>query len=242
MKLKTNLSFIAMSKLFQTISESTCRRIFYFTLTKLATIIESTLEWVPKEEIERNMSLCFTKFRGVTCVLDCTEIHIQAPKSVRCRLKFYSQYKSDFTIKFMVDVTPAGLIHFLSPAFGGRASDKAIFNYTEVIKNFEETRDSVMVDKGFLIEDECVLNRIKLIRPPFLRKKRQLSEKDAMLNRNVAAARIDIERMNARIKVMEIVNGKLEWHLLDHPNDIFLLYCGLANLGTPILATDKFML
>lgn len=101
--------------------------------------------------------------------------------------------------------------------------------------------DSVMVDKGFLIEDECDINRIKLIRPPFLRKQTQLTEENAIRNREIAAARIHVERMNARIKVMEIVNGKLEWHLVEHANDIFVVCCGLANLETPILAIDKFL-
>ena len=81
---------------------------------------------------------------------------------------------------------------------------------------------------------------IKLIRPPFLRKKKQFSEKEAIENRDIACARVHIERMKQRIKQFEILNHKFPWHLINYIDDIFLVCCGLANLGTPILADDKF--
>ena len=55
----------------------------------------------------------------------------------------------------MTEVTPAGLIRFVSESFGGRASDKAIFCYSGILRRLESTRDAVMVDRGFLIDDEC---------------------------------------------------------------------------------------
>ena len=55
----------------------------------------------------------------------------------------------------MTEVTPAGLITFVSVSFGRRASDKSIFNHSKILQHLESTRDAVMADRGFLIDDEC---------------------------------------------------------------------------------------
>ncbi|XP_043466303.1 uncharacterized protein LOC122501101 [Leptopilina heterotoma] len=239
-KLKLDISFQALGVFFYHISDVTIRNIFYEYVKKLSSILQSVLVRVPKEEILQNMPKCFEDFSSTTSVLDCTEIKIQKPKCLKCRIKFYSHYKGDLTVKFMTEVSPAGIITTVSESFGGRASDKCIFNHTGVLNHLESTRDSVMVDKGFLIEGECEKRRINLIRPPFLRNKKQLPEREANINRKIASARVHIERMNQRIKQFNILNNKLPWHLINYVDDIFCICCGLANLGTPILADDKF--
>lgn len=178
------------------------------------------------------MPKCFDKFRATTSVLDCTEIKIQKPKCLKCRIKFYSHYKGDLTVKFMTEVTPAGMIVCVSESFGGRASDKTIFNHTEILQTLE-TRDAVMVDRGFLIDEECMQRKIQLIRPPFL-KNQQLSEEEALQNREIACARVHVERMNQRIKQFQILNNKFPWFVINHIDDIFIICCGLADLGTPL--------
>ncbi|OXU21945.1 hypothetical protein TSAR_015538 [Trichomalopsis sarcophagae] len=55
-----------------------------------------------------------------------------------------------------------------------------------------------MTDKGFLIDEICLLNDIKLIRPPFLKNKQQFSREEALLNASIAKTRVHIERSNQR--------------------------------------------
>ena len=154
--MKLDISFSALAILFNKVSDVTIRNVFHDTVKELSTILQSVVRRVPKEEIERNMPKCFEKFSSTTSVLDCTEIKIQKPKCLKCRLKFYSHYKGDLTVKFMTEVTAAGLIVCISESFGGRASDQCIFNHTDILQHLESTRDSVMVDKGFLIDEECM--------------------------------------------------------------------------------------
>jgi hypothetical protein len=71
----------------------------------------------------------------------------------------------------MTVVTPAGLICYVSPAYGSRTSDKAIFEKSGLLDKLDMHHDEIMVDKGFLIDNICDNFGIKLIRPPFLRKK-----------------------------------------------------------------------
>ena len=144
-KLKLDIPFNALGVLSNSISDVTVRNIFYDTIKKFSTILQCALLCISKEEIQRNMPKCFDKFQTTTSVLDCTEIKIQKPKCLKCRIKLYSHYKGDLTIKFLTEVTPAGMLVHVSKSFGGRVSDKCIFNHSNILQHLEATRDSVMV-------------------------------------------------------------------------------------------------
>ena len=70
------------------------------------------------------------------------------------------EYKSTFTFKFLVGVTPAGLISYISPTYDGRASGQLIFTKSELLERMISGTDGVMVDKGFLIETVCAEHNI----------------------------------------------------------------------------------
>lgn len=75
----------------------------------------------------------------------------------------------------MTGVSPGSLIPFVSKGFRGRSSDNNIFVHTKLVEQLEPTRDAVMTDKGFLIDDILAQHFVKLIQPPFSRNKKQLS-------------------------------------------------------------------
>ena len=107
---------------------------------KLSAMLQLVVRRVPEEDIEKNMPKCLGKFSSTTSVLDCTEKINKKPKCLKCRLKFYSYYKGDLTVKFMTEVTSAGII---VESFGWRASDKCIFNHTDILQHLKSTRSSV---------------------------------------------------------------------------------------------------
>ncbi|XP_011312050.1 uncharacterized protein Camp [Fopius arisanus] len=240
MKLKNDLTFSFLTIIMRCVAESTCRAIFLDTLQKLSTILRCVIRWVPKEEITRNMPLAFENFENTVCVVDCTEFKIQKPKCLACRLKIYSQYKSNFTAKFMTVVSPAGLLIYLSEGYGGRSSDGAIFEASNITSRLQPG-DAVMADKGFRIENLCDKFGIQLYRSAFLERKKQFSTEEAILNRNIAAARVHVERMNQRIEIFDVLKNELSWNLVNYVNDIVIVCAGLANLGTPLFADDKLM-
>lgn len=238
MKLKTGLTFKIISFLFK-ISQATVRKIFDTFVSYLANILQSQIRWPTKEEISRNRPTCFQNFKSCRIILDCTEIPVQMASCLCCRIKTYSHYKGHQTLKFMVGVTPGGLISFVSKVYGGRVSDKAIFEQSNIISMLEP-HDSVMVDKGFLIEDICSSKQVSLIRPHFLRKKSQFSAEEANFNVEVSRARVHVERVNQRIKRFEIFHNPLPWNLVNKIDEIILIVCAIVNLQPPILADDKF--
>ena len=139
----------------------------------------------------------------------------------------------------MTAVTSAGLICFVSDAYLGSSSDKAIFEQSNLI-NLLEKDDGLMTDKGFLIDDICLKHDIKLVRPPFLRNKKQFSREEALLNAKIAKARVHIERSNQRIKVFKILSTKVPSYLVPKIEQIFTIVCAIVNLSSPILKDDKF--
>ena len=46
----------------------------------------------------------------VRCIIDCSEIFIEHPTSFKVRLQTYSHYKKHNTVKFLIGITPAGVI------------------------------------------------------------------------------------------------------------------------------------
>lgn len=214
LKLKTALKFVVIATLFSKISSQTCKRIFNDTISKLAVILKPIISWPTLEECQKNLPKCFKIFSNVRVVFDCTELQVQKSNCLCCRIKTYSHYKGCQTIKFMTGVTPAGLISFISRAYGGKASDKTIFEQSNIINKLEMGRDAVMVDKGFRIEDITASHFIKLIQPPFAKKGHRFTEAEVSRNVQIAKARVHIERTNQRIKVFEILSKQLPWTLV----------------------------
>lgn len=236
-KVKLNISFACLAVLFK-LSNTQCRSIFYSTVSLLAVSLKPAIYWPTKEQILNNMPHCFHKFKNTRVVLDCTEIKIQKLKCLKCRVASYSHYKGMHTLKYLIGITPSGLISFVSAGFGGRATDKAIFNYENLIDKLE-MNDAVMVDKGILIENECNEKLVKLIRPPFLKKQKQFSKADAEATADIARARVHVERAIQRIKMFNILSQQFNWYLIPYADEIITIIAAIVNLSAPILSDSK---
>ncbi|KAK5650066.1 hypothetical protein RI129_001095 [Pyrocoelia pectoralis] len=239
MRIKLDVTFRTLAILFN-VSRQSAQTYFHSTIQLLSLILKSVIRFPDKDEIRHNIPICFSNFKNTRIVLDCTEISIQASKCLNCRIRTYSYYKGKHTCKFLIGVAPSGLITYVSDAYGGRTSDKAIFNCQNLIAKLEPL-DAIMVDKGFLIEQECADNLITLIRPPFLKKNQQLSKKEAERTAEIARARVHVERSIQRIKNFRVFKNTIPWSLLPEVENIFIVAVGLTNLDSPILARDKFL-
>ncbi|XP_067130115.1 uncharacterized protein [Centruroides vittatus] len=246
MKLKLALPFACVSVLFQ-ISMTTCRIIFFNIkiiffniIAYLSQVLGAAIVWPSKEEIMKNLPLCFQKYSKVRVILNCTEVLVQKPKCICCRILTYSHYYGKHTVKVLVGIASSGLITYLSKAYGGRASDKAIFEESNLLNLLDPYADQVMTDKGFHIEDACSARAIGLVRPPFIRNQNQLSKHDALETAEIAKARVHVERAIQRMKLFAVLKQKLDWTLLPHIDKILTIICGVVNLSRPILGDDKF--
>ena len=184
--------------------------------------------------------------RKVKCVLDCFEIVIERPESLKARAQTYSQYKSRNTAKVLLGISPSGAVTFVSKAWGGRASDKLITNESGVLDKLQ-IGDSLLVDRGFLIKDECLVRGINLISPAFTRGKKQLPRREVEMSRLISRARIHIERVINKCRDYRILKGPIPISLLKQRSDtkgttitldkIIHVSCSLTNLKKPVLSS-----
>lgn len=118
---------------------------------------------------------------------------IEKPNNLEVSAVTWSDYKRNNTAKFLVSITPDGLINFVSNCYGGRASDKFITlnsGFLDIIEPY----DKILADPGFQMREDFALINSMLIIPPGRRGVLQMSSADVQLTKDVANRRIYIEQ------------------------------------------------
>ncbi|CAN7996140.1 unnamed protein product [Ixodes hexagonus] len=111
---------------------------------------------------------CFkANYPGCKMITDCTEVRTEEPGTVAQQRALYSAYKSGYTLKFLVAVTPNGMICFCSKAYGGRCSDLHVTIDSGFLELVQEG-DLILADKGFAgIKAGVEGSNAVLVMPPF---------------------------------------------------------------------------
>ena len=65
-------------------------------------------------------------FKDCVCIIDCSKKFIERPKNLTARAQTWSNYEHNNTSKYLIGITHARAINFLSLGWGGRVSDKQI--------------------------------------------------------------------------------------------------------------------
>nr|XP_050039136.1 uncharacterized protein LOC126536277 [Dermacentor andersoni] len=234
MKLKLGISYSSLAILFS-VSETSASRHFKSVLKTLAV---ATKQWIfrpPSRVIEATMPDSFKlHYPGCTMIIDCTEIRTEQPPTVQQERVLYSNYKGSYTLKFLVAVTPGGMICFCSKAYGGRLSDAHV-TVDSGFLDLVQPGDTILADKGFPgIQTVLGNQNAVLVMPPFLHAS-QFSPEEVRDTYNIAQVRIHVERMIQRIKIYNILNNKVPTELIPCMNDVFHVCCVLANLQLPII-------
>ncbi|KAJ8973108.1 hypothetical protein NQ317_006334 [Molorchus minor] len=151
---------------------------------------------LPFKNLVINMPQCFQDNFGLrtTVLIDCFEVFIERPSNVNAAARTWSNYKHHHTVKFLIGITPQGVICFISNAYGGRASDKFITEDCGFLDKLQP-RDLVIADRGFLISNSVNMCLAEVVTPAFLKGKKQLSAKEVESTRKIANVRIHVERI-----------------------------------------------
>ena len=173
--------------------------------------------------------------KNVRCVIDCTEFFSQSSSDYKQKGNMFSNYKSHATVKALIGVSPAGAAMFVSDVYEGSISDRKIVEDSKFADNLLPG-DTILADRGFLIEDICREKGATLVIPPFLKRgQTSFTLEETQQTKLIARARIHVERFNARIKVFKILQGFIPMTLMPLMSQILFVICCLANFQEPLV-------
>ena len=233
MRLRMGLTVPDLAFRFQ-VSAGLVSQIFATWIRLVAKELKWLIMWPSKVDIRRSLPESFKKwFPKVRTIIDCTEVFIETPSSLDVQAMCWSEYKHHTTIKFFVAISPSGLIMYVSPCYGGRASDKFIVKDSGFL-NFLEPYDHVMADRGFKIRDELAPLQVMLTIPPSASNNMQMCGKDVKSTSRIANVRIYVEKAIARVKWYRILSSEMEIPCLALCDDIVTACCVFCNLLDPL--------
>jgi len=220
------------------ISPSTFSKYYTTCICLLHQELKKLNPFPSRDIIDRTMPSQFKlKYPSTRIIIDCTEIFIQRSSSLTNQSLTYSSYKNHNTIKFLIGITPAGAILFVSEAWGGRVSDRQLTQESGLLELLEEG-DSVMADKEFTISDLLKTKGCTLNIPPFRGNSNQFTTEEVHQTQEIASLRIHVERKIGRVKNFHIFDGILPLSLAPLATKLFQVCCWLTNLEPP-LVEDK---
>lgn len=110
--------------------------------------------WLKRDAVTKYMPLDFhDKYPNTRVLIDATECPIRKPRLPTAQQITFSTYKNRNTIKLLVGLAPSGLITYISPCYGGSASDRQIIERSSILNRFDYN-DEIMVDKGLNVQDK----------------------------------------------------------------------------------------
>ena len=159
------------------------------------TRLKPTIVWPNREEVIKTLPSDFRKeFRRCIVIIDCFEVFCERPSDLMARAQTYSNYKHHNTVKFLIGITPQGVISFVSKGWGGRVSDKYLTENCGLLDHLQPG-DQILADRGFTVQDTVGVYFAEIKIPPFTKGKKQLSGLEIDKARQLSCARIHVERV-----------------------------------------------
>ncbi|XP_065665566.1 uncharacterized protein LOC136086992 [Hydra vulgaris] len=193
--------------------------------------------WPNLDQLKHNMPKCFKEtYPQTKVIIDCTELLCQRPSSLTIQRSLFSHYKHHVTYKGLVGIAPSGAVTFVSELFVGSISDIEIVKQSGLLqKELWESGDSIMADRGFLINDLLKPLGVTLNIPAFLNGRDQLSHEEVIESQTIAALRIHVERAIQRIKKNKQIRNEIPLVLYGSINQIWTVSCLLCNFMDPLI-------
>lgn len=247
MRLRLNAPLQDLAYRFR-ISQPTVTRVLYRWINAMYVRLGGLIKWPSSDCLRKTMPMSFRTAFGVkvAVILDCFEVLIDRPSSLVTRALTWSHYKHHNTVKYLIGISPQGVVTFVSKGWGGRTSDKEVTEHCGILDNLLPG-DSVLADKGFTIVDSVGMCRAKLEIPAFTRGKAQLSPWEVENTRRLANVRIHVERVIGLVRTkyailkstvpIEMVTTR-EGDKVPMLDKVVVACCALSNLCNSVVPFD----
>ena len=120
------------------ISKSTIVRDFAKWIETMDIHLSLRITWPDRKSTQKTMPFRFQSHYGlrVTSIIDCFELFIEKPSNLFVESCTWFRYKHYNTPKYLISITPQGIINFISNGWRGRLSDKHIVEHSGYLRNF----------------------------------------------------------------------------------------------------------
>ena len=194
MKLPLNLLDLDLAYRFG-ISKSTFSKIMKKWLEIMYVRLRPLVKWPDRNQLRKNMPGEFKRaFPKCVCVIDCFEVFSERPRDLMAREQTYSHYKHHNTVKYLIGVTPQGVISFVSKGWGGRVSDKYLTEQCGLL-DYLVPGDQILADRGFNVQESVGLHCAEIKVPAYTRGRKQLSSVEIECARKLSQVGFHVERV-----------------------------------------------
>ncbi|XP_078019358.1 uncharacterized protein LOC117245667 [Epinephelus lanceolatus] len=195
MRLRLNLPLQHIGHLFDA-HRGTVSAVFQQTINALYACLAPMVHWPDRDTLQASMPHNFVETFGnrVAAIIDCFEVFIKRPSNLHARAQTFSHYKHSHTLKYLIGITPQGVISFISKGWGGQTSDKRVTENCGFLDKLLPG-DMVLADRSFDIRESVGMMCAEVRTPAFTKGQRQLDAKDVEETRSLANLRIHVERV-----------------------------------------------
>lgn len=152
----------------------------------------------------------------------------------------WSEYKHDYTIKFLLGLGPLGAADFVSEAYPGSITDAESVEVSGLLDMLMPD-DVVGADKGFLIGDALAKVGARMRAPPRkLTKQDQFAWDQADETAAQARVRVHVERLIARIKNFGFLQRRIALTHMHIVSDIFYVIAQFVAIQGPPVGPSQF--
>lgn len=236
-KIKLNSTFSELEDNFG-LSLSYISKLFLKNIPIIANFLHPFIVNLDKKSIRKTLPISFRhNYYNVSCIIDCLEIDIQKPSKALFQALTWSEYKKGNTVKYLISCTPNGLINYISPGFGGRASDVTIVENCNFLDSLEPGT-VILADRGFKhVEQTLSKKGIKLLRPPSVPSGTKLSKEEVRQTKVIASLRIHVERVIRRIREFSMLkqHSVINKNFLRVLDNIIVIACALINIQDSLI-------
>lgn len=194
--------------------------------------------WIDKATVRAYMPFDFhDKYPNTRVVIDATECPIKKPGLPIAQQITFSTYKNRNTIKALIGIAPSGLITYVSPCYGGSASDRQIIERSEILQKFDYN-DEIMVDKGLNVQDIFISHGVKVNMPAFFKKGNQIGPDTLRETRKIASKRVHVERVIGQLKTYKILTQPMNRTETLLSSDVMFICAMLVNFRSNIITKN----
>ncbi|XP_069356230.1 uncharacterized protein [Maniola hyperantus] len=187
--------------------------------------------WINRDAVSYYMPLDFSdKYPDTRVIIDAIECPIQKPCLPTTQQITFSMLKNRNTVKLLIGIAPSGLITYISPCYGGSASDRQIIERSSILNKFE-FNDEVMVNEGLNVQDIFLAHRVKVNMTTFSRKRNQILTRD----RKIVSKRVHVERIIGMLKTYKILTQAMTQTETALASDITFIVAMLVNFRSDVI-------